>query len=153
MPSTTLAPPIEELSTQLVALVRAMKDLHTAIVASGEHQLEITAVALLARVEDLAPARPSAVATAVGLDLSTVSRQVTALERAGWLVRTTDPDDRRAQLLELTPAGAAVLDDVRRTRVEVLTALLPDWEPAELTAFAAQLQRFTAAVTTPEESA
>lgn len=149
MPRTPLlADPVEELSTQLVTLVRGLKQLHVAIIDAGAHPMELTAFTLLARLADLSPARPSVVASALCLDLSTVSRQITALERAGWVARTVDPDDGRAQLLELSPAGQTVLEDIRRSRADVLASLLPDWDPTELHAFAAQLSRFNTAVTT-----
>jgi DNA-binding MarR family transcriptional regulator len=63
------------------------------------------------------------------------------------VVRERDPEDHRAQLLDLTAAGHEVLADVRRVRSDVLTRLLPDWTPAELEVFAAQLARFNDDVT------
>ena len=152
-PTPLLAEPIDDVSTELVTLIRGLKELHVAIIESGAHPVEISAVTLLARVSDLAPARLSAVATAMCLDLSTVSRQVAALEREGWVERTADPDDRRAQLLELSPTGRAMLEDIRRSRSEVLASLLPDWEPEELRSFAAQLARFNHAVTSRNATA
>lgn len=151
--SPVLADPIEDLSAQLVTLIRGLKELHVAIIESGAHPLEVSALTLLARVSDLAPARLSAVAAAMCLDLSTVSRQAASLEREGWLARTVDPEDRRAQLLELSPAGHAMLEEFRRSRAEVLASLLPDWERAELRSFAAQLARFNTAVTSRNATA
>lgn len=47
---------------------------------------------------------------------STITRIVDRLEREGLVLRTPDPDDRRAQRLLLTPQGVAV-------RLEATTAL------------------------------
>jgi DNA-binding MarR family transcriptional regulator len=47
----------------------------------------------------------SGLATALGLDKSTLSRTVDALVKAGLVDRTVDPVDRRAVRLTLTPPG------------------------------------------------
>ena len=145
--------PVEDLSFQLVKLIRGLRSLHVEIVRAGGHQVDASSVGLLAGLSNLGPARLSTLATVMCLDLSTVSRQVPALEREGWVVRTKDPDDHRAQLLELTAAGHAMLESVRRSRAEVLARLLPDWEPDEIRAFAAQLARFNDDVTTHRAAA
>ncbi len=48
------------------------------------------------------------------LDESTVSRLVDRQVRSGWVERATDERNRRRSRLALTPAGHAVLDEVRR---------------------------------------
>lgn len=143
-----LAQPIEDVSAELVTLIRGLRELHVAIVEIGGIPVEVSAVGLLARLSDLAPARPSALAAAMCLDLSTVSRQVPLLERQGWVVRSADPDDRRAQLLDLTPAGRDTLEEIHRARVDVLSRLLPAWSEDDLRTFAQQLARFNTDVTT-----
>jgi DNA-binding MarR family transcriptional regulator len=145
--------PIEELSFQLVKLVRGLRELHVAIVEAGGHHVEASSVGLLAGLSTLGPARLSALATAMCLDLSTVSRQVPALEKQGWVTRTRDPEDHRAQLLELTEAGREMLETVRRSRADVLARLLPDWSPAELRHFADQLARFNDDVSSNRQAA
>ena len=143
-----MSEPIEDVSIQLVRLFRGLRGLHVAIVEAGGHQVEASAVGLLAGLATHGPARISTLASVMCLDLSTVSRQVPALERHGWVERTRDPDDHRAQLLALTPSGEATLEQIRRSRAEVLAGLLPDWTPEELKHFADQLARFNDAVTT-----
>jgi DNA-binding MarR family transcriptional regulator len=142
-----MSTPIDDLSGQLVQLVRGLRSLHVALVEAGGVHVEPSAVGLLANLEKLGPSRLSTLATAVCLDLSTVSRQVPALERSGWVMRTRDPEDARAQLLELTASGHELLDEVRRSRAEVLGRLLPDWTDADLRHFAAQIARFNDDVT------
>ena len=145
--------PIEELSFQLVKLVRGLRGLHVAIVEAGGHHVEASAVGLLAGLSTLGPTRLSSLATEMCLDLSTVSRQVPALEKQGWVTRSRDPEDHRAQLLDLTDAGREMLETVRRSRGEVLARLLPDWSPAELQHFAGQLARFNDDVTNNRQAA
>lgn len=138
---------IEIVSRELVSLVRGLRQLHGTVTQACEHPVDVSGAAILSRLDELGPSRLSTLAAVLCLDLSTVSRQVPGLERNGWVARKRDPDDHRAQLLDLTPLGRGVLTDVRRSRAEVLARLLPDWSEAELTAFAAQLARFTHDVT------
>lgn len=49
------------------------------------------------------------IAEELGLDVTTFSRQVKALEGKGLVARRASADDRRVSLLDLTPAGAEVL--------------------------------------------
>jgi DNA-binding MarR family transcriptional regulator len=137
-----LADPVEELSLQLVKLVRGLRGLHVAVVDAGGHNVEPAALGLLSGLATTGPTRLSTLASVMCLDLSTVSRQVPALEKQGWVARTRDPDDHRAQLLELTPSGHDMLHAVRRSRAQVLAELLPEWSTADMRAFAAQLERF-----------
>ena len=138
---------IETVSRELVQLVRGLRELHGAISAASRHPVDASGAMVLSRLEDLGPVRLSTLAQVLCLDISTVSRQVPVLERQGWVARERDPEDQRAQLLDLTDAGREVLTEVRRSRNEVLTRLLPDWTEKQLDAFAAQLHRFNTDVT------
>ncbi|WP_324278489.1 MarR family winged helix-turn-helix transcriptional regulator [Blastococcus brunescens] len=76
--------------------------------------------------------------TRLGLDKSTVSRQVSSLVDLGLVDRTADPVDGRAQVLTPSADGSARLSrirDVRRARWE---SDLGDW-PAEDVARLAEL--------------
>ena len=139
---------IETVSRELVQLVRGLRELHGAISSASQHPVDPSGAMVLSRLEDLGPVRLSTLAQVLSLDISTVSRQVPVLERQGWVARERDPEDQRAQLLELTESGRDVLHEVRRSRVEVLRRLLPDWTESELEAFAVQLHRFNNDVTT-----
>lgn len=138
---------IETVSTELVSLVRGLRELHGTITHVSRYPVDASGAAILARLDELGPSRLSTLAGVLCLDLSTVSRQVPGLERSGWVARERDPEDHRAQLLELTPLGREVLTDVRRSRADVLTRLLPDWTEDELHDLAAQLARFNSDVT------
>ena len=143
---------IETVSRELVQLVRGLRELHGAISSAARHPVDPSGAMVLSRLEDLGPVRLSTLAQVLCLDISTVSRQVPVLERHGWVARERDPDDQRAQLLELTDAGREVLTEVRHSRVEVLRGLLPDWTEVELEAFAVQLHRFNDDVTTNRQA-
>ena len=82
---------------------------------------------MLIAVLDEGDARPSDLASALELDLSTVSRQVKHLEAAGLVVRRPDEVDGRACVLSLTDQGRDGLSAVRTTRAKLLDAVLTDW--------------------------
>src|SRR6476620_5691280 len=77
---------------------------------------------LLALVEELQPARISALAAADHTSQPTMSIQVQRLEAEGWTQRVPDAADARASLVSLTVAGKAAIDRVRRARLEALSS-------------------------------
>lgn len=88
---------------------------------------------LLALVEELGPARISALAAADHTSQPTMSTQVQRLEAEGWTVRVPDPADARASLVSLTAEGRAALGRARRARLE---ALSPAFEQLDADAIA-----------------
>ncbi len=77
------------------------------------------------------------------LDPSTVSRAVAALVAHGLVRRRTDPTDRRASQLTITPAGRAALTETKDWYGQVFTRALAGWTPGEVAALSAALGRFT----------
>lgn len=85
---------------------------------------------LLALLDELGPARVSALAVADHSSQPTMTTQLQRLESAGWVERSADPADGRASLLALSDSGRAALDGVRRARVETLAPLLAELDEA-----------------------
>lgn len=56
-------------------------------------------------------------------------------------VLTTDPDDRRAQLIRLTPAGSAAAARIREVGRSGMQAALAHWSPRELHVFTTLFHR------------
>ena len=79
---------------------------------------------VLRAVAESEPVRTTALAEQVGVDPSTMSRHVTVLDQAGYVTRTADPDDGRAQAIALTPAGREVMENVRTARHDLITDVL-----------------------------
>ena len=76
-------------------------------------------------------------AATISFDRATIGGVVDRLEAKGWVQRAVSPDDRRARLLQATPAGLAQLAAVRPT-VEALQAqILAPLTDAEQASFAA----------------
>jgi DNA-binding MarR family transcriptional regulator len=101
-------------------------------------------LALLVLLEGQGPLRARELAEISRVDPSVISRQVAALVADGLVDRVADPDDRRAQLLSLSPEGATVLSRGRRAMLAVVEERLSGWDPDELRASADQLARLIA---------
>lgn len=113
-----------------------------AALSSG--RTDFSAIPLLAALAHSGPIRSNALALAVYSDPSTVSRQVSALVEAGHVERRPDPDDRRAGLLALTDAGAAVLAARCRDRDSHLARVTAAWTEQDRASLAVLLDRLAA---------
>ncbi|MFD5178265.1 MarR family winged helix-turn-helix transcriptional regulator [Nocardia sp. NPDC058379] len=76
------------------------------------------------------------------LNKSTVSRQVGALERLGYLTREVDPGNRRNHLLHATEAGRAVARAAEQRRREAFADRFTDWTDADVATLASLLTRY-----------
>jgi DNA-binding MarR family transcriptional regulator len=131
----------ERLSAGLVRLVRTTKQLGHRVAADLYGDLPSYGWALLVPLEEHGPQRCSALATHAGVDVSVASRQVAALEHAGFVDRHPDPVDGRASLISLTPAGVAALAHTRDVRSHWALAALDDWTEEEGRRFSDQLAK------------
>src|SRR5437763_5315857 len=105
----------EQIEQQMTVLLRRVQriDLSTTV---GDVNLERSAYGIMCKLADEGPQRLGALANAFGLDPSTITRQVQALEEIGLAARRTDPTDRRASILDLSDTGRAVLDQTTTHR-------------------------------------
>jgi DNA-binding MarR family transcriptional regulator len=108
-------------------------------------ELPFVAYSMLSSIDAADGCRSVDLAVLYRLDKSTVSRQVGDLERRGLVARTTEPARGRGQVLRVTPAGRALLQDAAATRQAELAHRVAAWSDQELAAFAAALQRYNAA--------
>ncbi|MCB7137084.1 MarR family winged helix-turn-helix transcriptional regulator [Cellulosimicrobium marinum] len=90
------------------------------------------------------PQNVHVLADRLGLDASTVTRQVVALEREGHVLRARDPDDGRAVLVEPTEPGLDVLALHRAARGDLYADVLADWSRLDRALLAELLGRLNA---------
>lgn len=90
----------------------------------------------------LGPMRVSALAEALGLDRTTVTRHLDVLESHGLVTRRPDERDRRAMLASLTPTTAKQLDAMRVKNRQRIRRLCAEWTPEEREMFERLLSRF-----------
>ncbi|MGE3287087.1 MAG: MarR family winged helix-turn-helix transcriptional regulator [Pseudonocardia sp.] len=132
---------IERLVRQLTLLVRRSRKVARTLAAQVHPEVDAGAYAVLLLVADTGGPRLVDVAEQLGLDKSTMSRQIGQLIRLGLLTRRPDPQDRRAFRLELTDSGAQRLAAVTRERRAVWRERLAAWPEGDIAALADGLAR------------
>lgn len=136
--------PLPELEQQLLVLARRLSKPVRLHGPSGYTLLDRPAYQALWRIVDEGPLRLTALAGLVEVDLSVVSRQVRALEDAGFVERTPDPADARAALVSATPVGLTAFRETQRQRTQVLDEVLGGWPEQDREEFVRLLTNFNA---------
>jgi DNA-binding MarR family transcriptional regulator len=124
---------VGKLSRRLNALARG----------SGLTPSQLSALGVVARQ---GPIRLSDLAEVESVNPTMLSRVVAALDEAGLVRRRSDPDDRRAGLIEVTASGRRTHDRLRSERGRVLTAGLESLTPRDIAAVEAALPALEALV-------
>jgi len=115
--------------------------------SGGDVALERAAYTLLRELHDAGPERLTVMAARLGLDTSTVSRQIAMLETAGLVRRDPDPDDRRAHLVGVSAAGERALRETRAARRRLFDDVMAGWSEEDRRRFADLLRRFNDEIT------
>ena len=92
------------------------------------------------------PKRASVIAEDLSLDKGAVSRQLSELARLGFVERTPDPVDRRANALVVTDLGRARMEAVDESRRASFAARLRSWTIEDLESLTHMLARYNAAL-------
>ncbi len=153
-PSTSDAPVDDD---PILAIDRALGAVARSIASSRAHEKVIMRAGLdaridragftaLARIHDHGPLRLSDLAALLGVDLSTVSRQVRTIEDQGLVVRRADPTDGRAAMVEASADGRQALQRLRESARARLGEILVDWSDDERHELARSLARFDEAM-------
>jgi DNA-binding MarR family transcriptional regulator len=117
-----------ELATQLrLALARSARRLRQE--AGGD--LSPSLMSALATVERHGPVTPSELAARERVQRPTITRIAVRLEEAKLIERTGSESDRRSTVLAVTPAGRALLKEVRTRKDAFLSERLDALEPQE----------------------
>ncbi|MFH8447942.1 MarR family winged helix-turn-helix transcriptional regulator [Streptomyces fungicidicus] len=114
---------------------------HERLMALAGVPLDRAAVALMRKMADTEPMRPGELAARMGVEASHVTRTVQQLQKSGHVTRVPDPDDRRAQRIELTDAGREAIVRVREAGVRGMQVALADWSPDDLRQLATLFHR------------
>ena len=70
------------------------------------------------------------------LDKATITKSLTRLEHFGYLVRTTNPDDRRKNNVFLTAEGRSIHSEIKCVAKEWKEVLIDGFSPEEIEQFA-----------------
>lgn len=132
---------IRELGAALHALVSQSRALTAAAAATFHTELQPAAFHIALWLNAFGPAKPSAVAQAVGMDRSATSRLIRELVRLGLIATSTDPSDRRSIVLSLTPDGRRRLEGAMQTKGAVFEQRLASWSVDDIELCTALLRR------------
>lgn len=136
---------VVDLEGELLVLLRRARRSSVEQARAVHPDLQLTGFALLLWLARHPAARSSEAAVDLDLDKGAVSRQIVQLERLGLLVRASDPDDGRAQRLELTQTATTRLRDLRDRARARQHQLLASWDAEEVATFTSLLRRFNRA--------
>ncbi|MER5753409.1 MarR family transcriptional regulator [Streptomyces sp. NPDC002088] len=148
--ATSPLPALPAASPEVVEIERALTRItylstrarqHNQLMGLAGVPLDRAAVALLRQVADSDPLRPGELAQRLGVEASHVTRTVQQLQKSGYVTRVPDPDDGRAQRIQLTDAGRLAIDRIRDAGVRGMQLALADWTPEELRELATLFHR------------
>jgi DNA-binding MarR family transcriptional regulator len=141
------------LEREIGLLLRRSRAISSRLAAELHPDLDGAAYGLLALLQDTGPLRASDLVARLGLDKSTVSRQVGTLVRLGLVDREADPADGRAQVLTPSPEGSARLSRIREARRARWEEDLAGWPLHDVGTLADLLHRFNALRAAREDEA
>jgi DNA-binding MarR family transcriptional regulator len=109
--------------------------------AARKHGLGIRAHVVLSTIHDSGPLTQLGLGQLLALDKTAVTAVLDQLESSGWIVRTVDPNDRRARRPEITRAGRALVTKSRVDVQEAEQAVLAELSDEEVQTLRALLRR------------
>ena len=115
------------LEREIGLLLRRSRAISARLSRELHPDLDGAAYGLLALLQDAGPLRASTLVARLGLDKSTVSRQVATLVDLGLVDRAPDPVDGRAQVLTASAQGSAQLSRIREARRARWENDMADW--------------------------
>ncbi|MFG2193165.1 MarR family winged helix-turn-helix transcriptional regulator [Streptomyces sp. NPDC048639] len=157
-PDMTTAPPppgrvaslesglLDDLQHQVALFARRAEQTRLGGIGQVRNSMDRAAYLLLNRLDREGPMGVKALAAGMGIDSSTVTRQVAPLVDTGLVKRTSHPEDGRAVVLQLSARGKARLDEVRSSRRQLMALLTEDWAEEERESFCDLLTRFNDAL-------
>ena len=142
-----VAPSTERILGSLSTIAQAVHHtrLHERLLRAAGIRLDRAGASLLAKLDGHGgePPRVTALAERLSVDTPTVTRKLQQLERLGLVIRSDDPDDKRAHRIRLTPRGRSTIARLGTARRAWLDHLLEGWSDEDRSTFARLLERFT----------
>ncbi|MDC7337186.1 MarR family winged helix-turn-helix transcriptional regulator [Streptomyces lydicus] len=137
---------LDALQHQVAVFARRAEQSRLGGVGQARNSMDRAAYLLLNRLDQEGPMGVKALAAGMGIDSSTVTRQVAPLVDSGLVNRATHPEDGRAVVLQLSERGHARLDEVRASRRALMALVTEEWSEEERAAFTTLLTRFNASL-------
>jgi DNA-binding MarR family transcriptional regulator len=123
---------IRALGDTLNALVSQSRALTAQAAVTFHAELQPAAFHIAFWLNAFGPAKPSAVAQAVGMDRSAASRLIRELARLGLIEACTDPLDRRSIVLSLTADGVRRMEAAMQAKGATFRQRVASWSEEDL---------------------
>ena len=128
---------LHELERELTRFFRRSRVASTAIAAEVHPDLDVASYTVLVTIRDLSASltggvRAIDVAETLGLHKSTMSRNISVLERLGLVTREPSAEDARARLLTITEPGRTSLDAAISARRQRVSTILSRWTASDV---------------------
>ncbi|MFE6160461.1 MarR family winged helix-turn-helix transcriptional regulator [Streptomyces sp. NPDC056486] len=139
---------------ELPALVRELVTLSRRFRTNAERlhpDLSFVEYSLLSEMAERNGARARDLVGLYGINKSTISRQVAALQHAGLVVREADPDNARMQLLHPSDHGRELLAHADALMHHEVSTRTEAWPPEEVRALRGLLARYNTAASAVTE--
>jgi DNA-binding MarR family transcriptional regulator len=135
---------VRRVEKQLGALLRRTRTFIAESASDVHPELGPTGYAILGRLLDAGPLRASDLVEAFDTDKAAISRQTAHLEALDLVSRAPDLDDRRAQIITVTPEGRRRVHDARQRNQRRLRRGLGEWQASEVSELGRLLEKFNA---------
>jgi DNA-binding MarR family transcriptional regulator len=142
-------PPVEvELAARLRLVIGR---LHRRFSRRAVGGLTPSQLSVLVTVEQHGPLRLGDLATREVITPPTVTRLVASLQDRSLINRITDPEDARAALIEMSQAGAELLEEIRRERTAFIAQRLARLAPADRACIVSAVALLEQLIDVPED--
>ena len=130
-----------EVALTEIAYLASRSRQHERLMAVAGLALDRAAAAVLRQLAATEPIRAGDLAQRLAVEASHVTRQVQQLERSGYVARVPDPEDRRAQLIQLTARGRETVGRIRAAGCLGMQQVLDHWSAEDLSTLAVLFRR------------
>ncbi|MDR7278354.1 MarR family winged helix-turn-helix transcriptional regulator [Catenuloplanes atrovinosus] len=141
------------IETEIALLMRMGEATRRATPVEPHRALDRAAYVILRQLDEAGPTNVSTLAARLNLDGSTITRQVTAMQRDGLVTRAPDPADGRGTLISPTAHGLHCVSVVRAARREIYGKILADWNAADRATLATLMHRLNVSLSAHKPTA
>jgi DNA-binding MarR family transcriptional regulator len=131
---------LDLIETELAVLTRTLEGMHRR--SELYRELDRASYLMARTLDTTGPVSINRLASILGLDATTVTRQVATMEATKLVVRRSDPSDGRISLISLSPKGRRTMRAVQLARKERIASLLDDWTEDDRRQLGRLLARF-----------
>jgi DNA-binding MarR family transcriptional regulator len=128
------------IESELAVLTRALESMHRR--SELYRDLDRASYLMARTLDTIGPVSINRLASVLGLDATTVTRQVATMEAAKLVARRSAPNDGRISLISLSPKGRRKMRSVQLARRERIARLLDDWKVDDRRQLGRLLARF-----------